>query len=250
MGQTRHIGVTLALIGICLISNIPAQAGPGLQPFTAQYQLSRGRMLIGKVTNSLRLEADGSYTYTSVTKPVGIVAAFSDDLITETSQGHIRGNQVTPSLYTYEHKRKKRPKFRKQQFDWSTNRLSMLAPKPVQTIDIPTGTQDKASMVLSMMYGMQPTAKEIRLQVADKDRVKEYLMGVRGKEQIKAGGSDYDAFKLTRIESGQKPSIAFWLAPQLNYLPVQIEKLEKKDTYTMTLVEYTPGQMETGKQSK
>lgn len=244
MKQMRHIGVTLALAWICLISPDPAlaQAGPRLQPFTAEYQLNRGKMLIGKVTNTLQLEAGGSYTYTSITKPVGIVAAFSDDLITETSQGRIANKQIMPSVYTYDHKRKKRPKFRKQQFDWSTNKLYVIAPKPVQTIDIPKGTQDKASMVLAMMQTITPDTLSIELQVADKKKLKEYQLSVQEKGQIQAGGTNYNTVKLAKSGADKKPSIAFWLAPELNYLPVQIEKIEKKDTYTMILMKYTQGQ--------
>jgi hypothetical protein len=198
-------------------------------------------MLIGKVTNTLRLEADGSYNYTSITKPVGIVAAFSKDVITEISEGKIVNNQITPDIYTYEHKRKKRPKFRKQQFDWSANKLLIIAPNPAKSFDITKGTQDKASMVLTMMQ-ISPLGKNFRIKVADKKKLKEYLINIQGKEQIKSGGIDYTTAKLTVSKSDQNPTTRFWLAPELNYLPVQIEKLEKKDTYTMTLVEYTPGQ--------
>ncbi len=244
MKKSRLTGVTLAIIWICLVSaNLTmAQAGPSLQPFTAKYQLNRGRMLIGKVTNTLRLEDDGSYTYTSITKPIGIAAVFSKDVITEISQGNIINNLVAPTTYTYEHKRKKRPKFRKQQFDWSSNKLSVLAPKPVQTIEISKGTQDKASMVLAMMQAMTPDTISIKINVADKKKLKEYLMSAQGQEQIQNGGASYNSIKLTASKSGQTPDTAFWLAPKLNYLPVQIEKKEKKDTYTMVLVEYTQGQ--------
>ncbi len=244
MLQLRHIGVSLILIGICLIFACPVLAQPdtGLQPFTAEYQLSRGRMLIGKVTNTLQIDTDGGYKYTSITKPVGIVAAFSNDLITETSQGRIVGGQVIPSSYVYDHKRKKRPKLRKQLFDWSNHKLTSQEPKPSQTIDIPDGVQDKASMVLAMMQTMTPATSEIRIQVADKGKLKEYLMGAQGKEQIKSNGISYESIKLIETTPGQKPDTTFWLAPQLNYLPVQIEKIEKKEAYTMTLIKYTQGQ--------
>lgn len=244
MRQMPHIGVSLTLIWIYMLSTLPAlaESGPGLHPFTAEYQLSRGNMLIGKVTNRLSLEADGGYSYTSITKPVGIVAAFSDDLITETSQGKLIGTQVIPSLYVFEHKRKKHPKLRKQQFDWSAHKLTILEPKPVKTRDIPDGAQDKASMILAMMQAMTANTINIEIQVADKSRLKEYLMRVQGKEQIQSNGTGYACIKLTESGAGGDPATSFWLAPELNYLPVQIEKLEKKDTYTMTLMKYTQGQ--------
>jgi hypothetical protein len=243
MLKMRHIGALLLLAGMCLFAaEALAQTNSKLQPFTAEYQLNRGNMLIGKVTNTLRLEKDGSYTYTSITKPVGIVAAFSSDVITEISQGQIKHNRILPITYTYEHKRKKRPKFRKQQFDWHTNKLSTLAPKPQLSIDIPKDTQDKASMVLAMMLAIPSDADDIKIKVADKKNLKIYRINKQGTEQIKAGGSDYSSVKLGVSKPGKEPSTRFWLAPELNYLPVQIEKLEKKKTYTMTLVEYTPGQ--------
>jgi hypothetical protein len=244
MNYLRHTITTLTLLGICLLStsNVLAQNSPQLQPFTAKYQLNRGDMLIGKVTNTLRLESDGSYTYTSVTKPVGIVAAFSSDVITEISKGRITPNQVTPHAYAYEHKRKKRPKLRKQQFNWSKNKLSIVEPKPSKILDISNNTQDKASMILSIMQAMSSQLSAIKIKVADKNKLKEYLISKQGKEQIKAGGSDYNSVKLGLSKSGQKPTTTLWLAPELNYLPVQIEKQEKKKSYTMILLEYTPGQ--------
>jgi hypothetical protein len=202
-------------------------------------------MLVGKVTNKLRLEATGNYKYTSVSKTVGIAAVFSKDKITEISEGKIIDGQVTPSEYIFEHKRKKKPKLRKQQFDWSANKLSILEPKPVQTINIPKGTQDKASMVLSLMLATSPDFNKTKLKVADKNKLKEYLVNREGEEQINAGGIDYKTVKLTVSKSGKAPSTKFWLAPKLNYLPIKIEKLEKKkETYTMVLEKYTPGQPE------
>ncbi len=249
MNYLRHTITTLTLLGICLLStgNVLAQNSPHLQSFTAKYQLNRGDMLIGRVTNTLRLESDGSYTYTSITKPVGIVAAFSSDVITEISQGRITPNQVTPHAYTYEHKRKKRPKFRKQQFNWAENKLSIVEPKPSTSLDISKNTQDKASMILSIMQAMSSQPSAIKIKVADKKKLKEYLISKQGNEQIKAGGRDYNSVKLGLSKSGQKPTTMFWLAPELSYLPVQIEKLEKKKSYTMILLEYTPGQPEAAK---
>ena len=92
------------------------------------------------------------------------------------------------------------------------------------------------------MEAMPSNADSIKITVADKKKLKEYLVSKQGTEQISAGGSDYNSVRLAVSKSGEKPSTSFWLAPKLNYLPVQIEKLEKKKTYTMTLVEYTAEQ--------
>ncbi len=244
MNRARHIGVSLFLIWICLFclaTTSSAESSVKLQSFTAEYQLKRGHMIIGKVTTSLKLETDGRYTYTSITKPVGIVAAFSKDVITETSQGKIAGKQVIPSSYYFNHKRKKRPRLRKLQFDWSTNRVSSLTSSPKWSIQIPKGTQDKASQLLNIMLAINPIIRKIQINIVDKQQLKNYQITAVSNEQVQAGGTDYKTIKTQESKTGQPPKTTFWLAPKLNNLPVKIEKKEKKKTFTMTLAKYTQG---------
>jgi len=240
MKPMRRMGVSLLLIGLSLIS--PGIASPlgstQLQPFTAEYQLKRGKMIIGKVTTSLQLSADGSYIYKSVTVPVGIVAAFSKDEISEISQGQINGNRVIPTRYFYHHKRKKRPKLKKLTFDWSLNRVLAHGTKPLWSSEVDPGTQDKASKILTMMLAMPNFTGEMDIQVVDKTKLKTYHITQARHEQVNVVGNDFETVKLSEAKTGKPVSTWFWLSPELNYLPVKIERKEKKDTFTMTLSRY------------
>ncbi len=247
MAGTGNIRIALISIWICLISAAPAISAdntPGLQPFTAQYQLNRGGMIIGKVTNTLQLDADGTYTYRSVTIPVGIVAVFSKDKITEESRGTIRGREIVPSSYSYIHKRKKHPKLRKIEFDWSTNRATGTTASPPWSKDVAGGTQDSSSKILAMMLQLAAGAKEVELNVIDRNKLKRYRIELLGNEQLVAGNNKYDTVRLQEVKEGEAAGTKFWLAPRLNYLPIQVEKMEKQETYTMKLVEYSQGQPE------
>lgn len=247
MPRIRHMGVSLIALGISLITAstaLSADTTPELQPFTAQYQLNRGRMIVGKVTTTLQLDAHGNYTYRSVTVPVGIVAAFSEDEITEESRGAIQRQQVIPSSYYYNHKRKKRPKLRRIEFDWSRHRATGTAATPQWSRDIPNGTQDSASKMLAMMLRLVSGAKDVELDVIDRDKMKRYRMVQVGKEQIASGSSGYATVQLQEVREGEPTTARFWLAPKLNHLPIKIEKIEKKDTFTMILTKFTQGQPE------
>lgn len=234
------MGAWLLLTGISIL---PASADPTgsamqLHPFTAVYQLKRGNMIIGKVTTTLQLEANGDYTYKTVTRPVGLVAAFNKDEITETSQGQINGHQVIPTNYSYYHKRKKKPKQRKLKFDWNLNMVLAYGSKDVWSSEVDPGTQDKASKILTMMLAMPTFSGEMDIQVVDKNKLKTYHIIQAKHEQVKAVGSEFEAMKLSEAKTGKPVSTWFWLSPELNYLPVKIERKEKKDTFTMTLSHY------------
>ncbi|MCP3671902.1 MAG: DUF3108 domain-containing protein [Gammaproteobacteria bacterium] len=240
MNKRRHIGVPLLLLWISLISvgMASAQDSSPLQPFTAEYQLKRGNMIIGKVTTTLQLEPNGGYTYTSVTIPVGLVAAFNSDKITEVSRGLIKGDKVIPHNYSFHHKRKKRPKLRKLQFDWTTNRVTAPGTKPQWSSTVDPGTQDKASKILTMMLSMQPTTTDMEIQVIDKTKLKTYQIKQVQQEQLESAGKSFDTIKLNESKAGQPASNKFWLAPGLNYLPIKVERKEKKNTFTMTLTKF------------
>ncbi len=240
MSRRHHIGVPLFLIWISLISAgmASAQGSSPLQPFTAEYQLKRGKMLIGKVTTTLQLEPNGGYTYKRVTVPVGLVAAFNSDKITEVSQGLIKGDKVIPHNYSYHHKRKKRPKLRNLQFNWATNRVTAPGTEPQWSSPVDPGTQDRASKILAMMLSMKHTTADIQIQVVDKTKLKNYSIQHSKQEQIKTSAGSFDTIKYNETKKGKAVSNSFWLAPELNYLPIKVERREKKNTFTMTLSKF------------
>ncbi len=201
-------------------------------------------MIIGKVTTTLRVDTNGNYIYRSVTVPVGIVAAFSKDEITEESRGTIHGQQVIPSSYYYNHKRKKRPKLRRIEFDWDKNRATGTAATPPWSMDIAKGAQDSSSRMLAMMLQLDSGTKDVELNVIDRNKLKTYRIDQVRKEQIAVGNSKYDTVQLQEVRAGKPATARFWLAPKLNYLPVKVEKIEKKETFTMTLSKFTQGQPE------
>ncbi len=242
MNRMHYIRVPLFLIWISLLpaGMASAQGSSPLQPFSAEYQLKRGKMIIGKVTTTLQLKPNGSYTYTSVTIPVGLVAAFNSDKITEVSQGLIKGDKVIPHNYSYHHKRKKRPKLRKLQFNWATNRVTAPGTKPQWSSPVDPGTQDRASKILTMMLSMKPTTADIQIQVVDKTKLKNYSIQHSKPEQIKTAAGSFDTIKYNETKKGKATSSSFWLTPKLSYLPIKVERREKKNTFTMTLSKFNP----------
>jgi len=86
---------------------------------------------------------------------------------------------------------------------------------------------------------MNQSTTDIKIQVVNKNKLKTYVLSKVKQEQIKTADTSFDTIKLSEAKQRQPVSTRFWLAPELNYLPVKIERKEKKDTFTMTLSRFS-----------
>ena len=80
--NTRQCLLLFLSTGSALLGWQNAAADRQLKAYTAEYNLTRNGMHIGKVEISLELSTSGGYTYRSHTVPVGLVALFRKDEIT------------------------------------------------------------------------------------------------------------------------------------------------------------------------
>ncbi|WP_275096728.1 DUF3108 domain-containing protein [Sedimenticola hydrogenitrophicus] len=241
--SARGAGLLLGLLLTALALSPPgtagAETGQPLRPFRAEYRLSMGNLVIGRANITLRLSGEGRYTYRAYTTPVGLVAVFRDDEITEQSQGRVVNDRIIPSRYLYTHKRPKRTRQVNLDFDWQAGKVANQSADSHWSMEIPEGTQDKFSQQLALMLALNRGDKAAEYQVADGGLLKRYRYTEVSREPVATESGEYQAIKLAR-NKGDRPSRAtFWFAPNLNFLPVRVTKHEKDGDYVMELVSVT-----------
>jgi hypothetical protein len=211
---------------------------PHIKSFQAEYRVSLGSIPAGKIDVSLELADDGGYRYRQHSAPVGLLAAFVRDEITEISEGRIHGFQVIPSSYRYKRERSKKPKQVHLLFDWETGRVNGQEQKDdtAWSLEVPAGTQDRFSKQLALIVAMNGAPNEVAFQVADDERLKVYHFRPQGSETIEIGDRKYHALKIARSKGERPPKATLWLAPELHFLPVRVEKLEGGKQFVMELV--------------
>lgn len=221
--------------GSALLGWQNAAADRQLKAYTAEYNLTRNGMHIGKVKISLELSTNGDYTYRSHTVPVGLVALFRKDEITEVSQGSIRNNLITPLTYHYIHKRSKKTRKVDLNFDWKAHQVTNQTPDSNWSMAIPDGVQDKFSQQLALSQQLPGNGGSIKFEVADGGRLKVYQFTPQGEEWLKTAVGEYTTIKLTREKDSRPSNATFWMAHELNYLPIKIVKQEKDSQFVMEL---------------
>jgi len=228
------------IVAIFLLAfTIPGGAGRNdlqLRPFSAEYSLSLGYLVIGRVTVALRVTSRGHYEYQAHTLPVGLTAVVRSDEITELSRGDILNGKVIPKSYHYRHLKSDNSRQVDLRFHWDSMQVTNRTPESEWIMKIEPGTQDKFSQQLMLMLALQAGQREISFPVADGGRLKRYRFRRQPVESVETKAGTFRSLHLIRSKQGRNSQADFWLAADLDYLPVKVQRREKEGAFTMQLL--------------
>jgi len=224
------------LAGLLLSTPLPLSAGePELKSFTAEYSLRQGYLEFARVKVSLQISDDGVYQYRAHTLPVGITAFFRNDEIIEKSNGRISQGSIKPISYHYQHKSSSNPRRADLSFDWNRLRVTNTTANSRWSMKITQDTQDKFSQQLRLMLSRSEGKQSIEFPVADGGRTKIYRFRQSRKERVETDAGDFLTTVMIRSKDNRPSRASLWLAPELNYLPVKVERTEKDGQFIMEL---------------
>ena len=69
-------------------------------------------------------------------------------------------------------------------------------------------------------------------------KVKQYNFQKLGNEQVKIPAGTFNTVKVRVVRTGNKRETEFWLAKEIDYLPVKIRHREKDDVITTVMRSY------------
>jgi hypothetical protein len=200
----------------------PASLAPqplSVQPFTAVYQLDWHGITAGYTTVTLSQPTPGTYEYSTVNRPRGILRlAFPDDII-EKSVFRVKEGHVEP--LTYRETNPGKDKDVSLQFDWTTGRAKGDAAGKSVDQPLEPGTQDPLSVQVELMRDLLAGEAPAHFLLFDHDIAKEYQYTREGTETVDTpfGRLDTVIYRSDRPDSDRV--MRLWLAPSLGYLPVQ-----------------------------
>ncbi len=238
-----------SLLSLILFSSLVTSVGSAnadpskLKNFSAEYHGYKGPIKVA--ISNLSLQGDKtSFTYSSRSRTVGIVAELSGDVITEVSKGILENNKIKVNEYSYRHKKdKKVKKFKRIRFDWANktaNTRSHKNPKVI-AVKITDGTVDRFTLRLAIMSDMLATGKVAEHTIIDIGKLKTYHFQVLGKRKIKTPAGTFDTILLKKSRKNKKRVTLMWCAPKLNFLPVKIQHIEKNGSKLSLLLSKVSG---------
>jgi hypothetical protein len=234
MNSSLKALLSILLINTLLIATVSSKAAGLLDSgYTATYEVLHNEFYLGDAVRTLE-KADDSWVYRSHTAPKGVASAFVSDVIDESSSIQRLDNTVRPNLYSYhQHSGKKETKFQLE-FDWDVARLTNTYKK--KTVVLKAGTHDLLSFTLQLMLDLQDGQQSVAYTIADKKRIDTYQLKLIEKEQIETSMKTFDAVKLVSNKIRNKMQFIIWCAPELDYLPVKVMKIEEDGDESVLLL--------------
>jgi hypothetical protein len=228
----------IALLTAGLLISAGAMADAGLlSPYTANYHLDRKGIGSANSTFTLSKQADGSYQYQSVLHPTGLAALVLGD-VTQTSVFKAANGRPQSSTYSYEEKGKHADS-ETIQFDWSTKKATSTENDKTRKAALSDNSVDVQLVQLLLANDAAAGKVPDSYQIVDHGEATTYSTKALPDAKLRLQSANYPTkvYALTDVtDASKKRTITVWMAPNLHYLPVQIQQVDKKTTITLTLL--------------
>jgi len=211
--------------------------------FDAVYSMEKYDTKIAEV--KLRLHhKDNSITYESHSKTKGMLALLSDDRVDEISQLQWNEKLNHACLQNYQLIRKNKSK-NNQQFSLSwndQNKITANGSYAGQTFNLSATDLiwDRLSVQLALAADLKSSneiQKKYSYNIIDKGKVIQYQFEYLQDEIIRVGDKQYNAVKIKRPHASGTRSTLFWLARDLDFLPVKIEQYRKGELHMSMILD-------------
>jgi hypothetical protein len=237
LNPVRSYGIPRLLLGLLLSgAAMTLTAAPFFKPFTASFSVWRGAIPLGSLQLNFSLNEGQAYSYRAHTRPGLLAGLFSGDEVIEESRGRLGDKRVLPNHYSY-HETGNREDNAEVRFDWPANKVYTSSGGITWAQEIAAGTQDRLSQQLMVRLQLAQGEKDLSYQVADGGKLKHYRFQVVGKEPVKTPYGQLHCLKVRRSKEQRLPDYTIWFAPELDYLPVRIEREQGSGRYHLVLEE-------------
>lgn len=234
--QPMIIGKHLFSTTLYILILLSTQATIALpKAFQANYTVSKGSMSLGKLHTSLKYSSN-QYAYHKYTKATGLAAMLTGIKITENSDGQFSGQNIIPKSYLFNQSKRSKKRIDKATFT-NKNVVGSYKNKPYN-LAITAGIHDKASMELALARDLSLNKKRLSYPVISRGKKSQYNFQKLGSEILKTPAGTFNTIKVKVVRSGKKRETIFWMAKELDFMPVKISHREKNDTITSVIKNY------------
>lgn len=197
-----------------------------IAPFYVEYTV--GNNLINAGIAKLSLKSNGDeWVYSLITEPSGIFRLTGKGHIQEVSVINVTQEHLIPKSYSYKQAGDEKRRNIEATFNWKDQELKIKRKGEEETEVLKDPILDRLSVTLTVMELVRQGFSQAQLQVLDNGKVKSMTFINEGVQKLKTKLGTFESVVVRRIREGSSRETLTWFAPELNYVPVQIEQLKR-----------------------
>jgi hypothetical protein len=211
------VAAALLLFVFCLLPSAFA-APPG--SVQASYDIYKGGMKVGQIEEVYKRVKD-SYTLSSTTTPVGLLAMFKPEKIFVDSSGLIGKQGLQPLRFNHRRERDE-SKENRAEFDWEAKQLTLIHQTQRTVVALLSGTQDRLSAMYQFMFLPLQSAVTLDFPMTNGHKLDSYHYAITLSQKLKTPAGEFNTLYLdSRAKVGENRT-EIWLATQHSNLPCKM----------------------------
>ncbi len=209
----------------------PLQADSGLVPHKAEYKVKIS-LLTGRLNTELR-RTDTGYIATHLIEATGVAGALVNGEIFAASEFAFDDDGIVPLRYRGNDEISNERLVVDIAFDWEAHRATGQFktrddPAPVEVDEPLKGrVHDAVSIQYQLMAGLANGGSPGEYVLFEHDRVRKLQVTRIGTQEISTKAGTFNAVGIRHQAENSSRSTTMWLAEELGFLPVMIERFRK-----------------------
>lgn len=217
---------------LVLVSTLATSAF-AVTPYSATYTFNLDNKATGTAVRKLSQKGD-RWVY-DFTAKVPVLASAS-----EKSVFNLNNNQVISQSYQRQYKILVHQQNTSLQFNPSQKTISVQRDQKASQFTWQAGVLDDLNVEIQLREDLKKNSLKNSYLIADHRDITPRQFVKEGTAKITTASGTYDTVKVRINHKDKQKVTTFWLAPALDYLPVQMSHSDEGSVYTLSLTNYKP----------
>lgn len=209
------------------------------EPFQANYSFNIAGLLNGTATRTLTVQ-DNIWNYSFKASIASLAnASESSHFRINNAKKSDRSSPTIESLdHAYDFKFLTNKKNNSFKIDWDNKVVNATNQKGNNTYPTQVGMLDMLNLELQVREDIKYKRLQPSYLLADDKGVSKISFVNEGEEKVITDAGTFDTVRIRLVQENQKRKTYFWLAPKLDYLPVQVRQDDGSISYVLNLTSY------------
>jgi hypothetical protein len=197
----------------------------GIVTYRALYDVEYKGRSLGTAEFSVSYDAERElYRFESRTHAKGLLKLVTPNPVMQRSEFRVDGSTIQPLEFWYEDGSRKGDDNAHIVFDWDRGVAVSETEGVHHEIELTAGVLDLGSAQVALMRDLARTGRPGTYTLADGDSLKTYEYTDNGELSIATGIGPRQARGFVQQREGGSPNLWVWVAPDLQFVPVRIER--------------------------